>query len=74
MEAPHALVKAVGPTGLAGQPGWSADGPGAPSAPNFLWWAALGCLVRTPLVLARLGWSELSSWATLGPFEPESVL
>ena len=34
----------------------------------------LGCLVRTPLVLARLWWSELSSWATLGPFEPELTL
>ena len=53
---------------------WSADGPGAPTTPNFLWWAVLGCLVRIPLVLARLEWFELDSWATLGPFEPESVL
>ena len=68
------LVEAVGPTGLLGRPGWSADGPGAPTAPNFLWWAILGCLVRTPLVLPCLAWSELSSWATLGPFELESVL
>ena len=41
-EAPHALVEAVGPTGLAGRPGRSVGLPGPPTAPNFLEWACLG--------------------------------
>ena len=48
--------------------------PGGSTAPSFVQQAVLGLLVLTPLVLACLGWSELGSWATLGPFEPESVL
>ena len=73
-EATHGEVEAVEPTGLVGRPGWSADGPGAPTAPSFVQQAVLSLLVLTPLVLACIEWSELGSWATLGPFEPESVL
>ena len=45
-----------------------------PTAPSFVQQPVLGLFVLTPLVLTCLKWSELSSWATLGPFEPESVL
>ena len=45
-----------------------------PTAPSFVQQAVLGLLVLTQLGLACLEWSELGSWATLGPFEPESVL
>ena len=48
--------------------------PGGPTAPSFVQQAVLGLLVLTQLGLACLEWSELDSWATLGPFEPESVL
>ena len=48
--------------------------PGGPTTPSFGQQAVLGLLVLIPLVLACLEWSELGSWATLGPFEPESVL
>ena len=51
-----------------------ADLPGGPTAPSFVQQAVLGLLVLTQLVLACLEWSELGSWATLGPFEPELVL
>ena len=50
------------------------DLPGGLAAPSFVQQAVLGLLVLTQLVLAYLEWSELGSWATLGPFEPESVL
>ena len=60
--------------GLVGRPGWSADGPGAPTAPSFVQQAVLGLLILTQLGLACLELSELGSWATLGPFEPKSVL
>ena len=73
-EATHGEVEAVGPTGQVGRPGWSAGLPVAPTAPNLVYWACLGLLVLTLLVLACLDWSELRSWAILGPFEPESVL
>ena len=59
--------------GLVGRPGWSAGLPGAPTVPNFLWWAVLACLVLILRVLAYLEWSKLGSWATLGLFEPDSV-
>ena len=68
------MVEAVGPTGLVGRPGWSADGPGAPTAPSIVQQAVLGLLVCSTLVSAYLDLSELGSWATLGPFKPESVL
>ena len=48
--------------------------PGEPTAPSFVQQAVLGLLVLTQLGLAYLEWSELGSWDTLGPFEPESVL
>ena len=48
--------------------------PGRPTAPSFVQQAILGLLVLTQLGLAYLEWSKLGSWATLGPFEPESVL
>ena len=58
-----------------GRPSYrSVDLPGGPTAPSFVQQAVLGLLVLTQLVLACLEWSELGSWATLGPFEPESVL
>ena len=60
--------------GLVGRPGWSADGPGAPTAPSFVQQAVLGLLVLTELGLSCLEWFELGSWATLHPFEPELVL
>ena len=72
--APRVEVEAVGPTSLIGRPRWSADDPGAPTTPSFVQQAVLGLLVLTQLVLACLEWSKLGSWATLGPFEPESVL
>ena len=52
---------------------WSVGLPGGPTAPSFVQQAVLGLLVRSTLVLACLDLSELGSWATLGPFEPESV-
>ena len=48
--------------------------PGGPTAPSLVQQAVLGLLVLIQLGLACLEWSELGSWATLGPFEPESVL
>ena len=48
--------------------------PGGPTAPSLVQQAVLGLLVLTQLGLACLEWSELGSWATLSPFEPESVL
>jgi len=48
--------------------------PGGPTAPSLVQQAVLGLLVLTQLGLAYLEWFELGSWATLGPFEPESVL
>ena len=71
---PCGLDEAVGPTGQVGRPGRSVGLPEAPTAPSFVQQAVLGLLVLTPLVLAYLEWSELGSWATLGPIEPESVL
>ena len=60
--------------GLVGQPvGRSACQVGQPP-PSFVQQAVLGLLVLTQLGFAYLEWSELGSWATLGPFEPESVL
>ena len=53
---------------------WSVGLPGGPTAPSFVQQAVLGLLVLTQLGLACLEWSELGFWATLGPFEPESVL
>jgi hypothetical protein len=73
-EAPCGLDEAVGPTGQVGRPGRSVGLPGPPTAPSFFQQAILGCLVLIPLVLACLEWFELGSWATLGPFEPESSL
>ena len=70
----HVEVEAVGPTGLVGRPGWSADGPGAPAVPSFVQQAVLGLLVWSTLGLAYLDFIWVGSWATLGPFEPESVL
>ena len=60
-EATRGLVEAVGPTGQFGRPGWSAVLSEAPTIPNFLWWAVLGCLVWSTLVLVCLGLSELGS-------------
>ena len=48
--------------------------PSGPTVPSFVQQAVLGLLVLTQLGLAFLEWSERGSWATLGPFEPESVL
>ena len=53
---------------------WSVSLPGGPIAPSFVQQAVLGLLVLTQLALACLEWSELGSWATLGPFEPKLVL
>jgi len=35
-EATHGEVEEVEPTGLVGRPGWSADGPRAPTTPSFI--------------------------------------
>ena len=60
--------------GLVGRPvGRSACQVG-PTAPSFVQQAILGLLVVIQLGLACLEWSELGSWVTLSPFEPESVL
>ena len=64
----------MGPTGQVGRPGRSVGLPEAPTVPSFVQQAVLGCLVLIPLVLAGLEWSELGSWATLDPYEPESSL
>ena len=64
----------MGLTGLVGRPGRSVGLPGAQTAPSFVQQAVQGLLVLTPLVLACLEWSELGSWATLGPFKPELLL
>ena len=74
MEAPCGLDEAVGPTGQIGRPGRAVGLPGEPIPSSFIQQAVLGLLVLTPLVLAYLEWSELGSWATLGPLEPESSL
>ena len=50
---PRALVEAVGPTGLAGQPGRSSGLPGPPTAPNFLEWAWLVLVSPCPKLEAR---------------------
>ena len=63
-----------GAHGPGGRPRWSAGLPEAPTAPNFLWWAVLACLVLILHVLACVDWISLGFWATLGPFEPESAL
>ena len=68
------LVEAVGPTGQVGRPGRSVGLSEAPTAPSFVQQAVLCLLVLTLLALDCLEWSELGSWATLGPFESESVL
>ena len=47
---------------------------GGPTAPSFVQQVVLGLFVLAQSGLAYLEWSELGSWATLGPFEPESVL
>ena len=60
-EATRGLVEAVGPTGLVGRPGWSADGPGVPTAPSFIQQAVLGLFVWSTLVLVCLGLSALGS-------------
>ena len=73
-EATRGEVEAVGPTGLVGRPGWSADGPGVPTASSFVQQAVLGLLVWSTVVLAYLGLSELGSCITFCPSEPESVL
>ena len=72
-EATRDEVEEVGPVSPVGRLGWWADGPQPSTVPSFVQQAVLGLLVLTPLVLTCLEWSELSSWATLGPFEPESV-
>ena len=46
----------------------------ATNHPKLRLGAILGRLVLTPWGLAYLEWSEYSSWATLGPFDPESAL
>ena len=48
--------------------------PGGPTSPSFVQQVVLGLLVLAQSGLTCLEWSELGSWATLGPFEPESVL
>ena len=63
----------MGPMGQVSRPSRSVSLPDGPTAPSFVQQAVLGLLVLTPLVLAYLEWSELGSWATLGPFEPKSV-
>ena len=73
-EATRGLDEAEGPTGQVGRPGRSVGLPEAPSASSFVQQAVLGLLILTPLVLACLEWSELGSWATLGPFKPELLL
>ena len=71
---PRGLAKEVGPTGQVGRPGRSVGLPGPPTAPNFFWQAILSLLVWSTLVLACLGLSELGSYITFGPSEPELVL
>ena len=67
-------VEVVGPTGQFGRPGRLVGLPEAPTTPSFVQQAVLGLLVLTQLGLTCLEWSELGSWATLGPFELKSVL
>ena len=52
----------------------SADLPVGPTAPIFFWQAILGLLVWSTLGLACLDFIWIGSWATFGPFEPESSL
>ena len=60
--------------GQVGRPvGRSACQVGQPP-PSFIQHVVLGLLVLAQSGLACLEWSELGSWATLGPIEPESVL
>ena len=53
---------------------WSADGPQAPTAPSFVQQAVLGLLLSKLWGTAcpMPAWRGL--WASLDPFEPESVL
>ena len=62
------MDEAVGPTCQVGRPGRLVGLPEAPTAPSFVQQAVLGLFVLTPLVLVCLEWSELGTWATLGPF------
>ena len=68
------MVEAVGPTGQLGRPGWSAGPLEAPTTPNFFQRAVLGLLLSDHQGLPCLDWIWVGSWATLGPYEPESLL
>ena len=73
-EMTHGEVEVVGPKGQVGRPSRSVGLPRPTTAPIFFQQVVLGLLGLTLLVLACLEWSELGSWATLGPFESESLL
>ena len=58
-------------SGLVGRPGWSADGPLAPTSPNFGIWAVLVSIVLIPWVTACPKLVCFGSWASFDPFKPK---
>ena len=70
-----AWLRQWGPRAYSADHGGQPAGlPEAPTTPNFLWWAVLGRLVWSTLVLVYLEWIWVGSWATLGLIDPESTL
>ena len=59
-------------SGLLRRPGWSANGPLPPTAPNLGIWAVLVSLVLMPWGMASRTLVCFGLWACFDPIEPES--
>ena len=57
-------------SGLVGRPGWSADGPLPPTAPNLGVWVVLVSLVLIPWVMACPKLVCLGARVSFDPFKP----
>ena len=73
-EAPRGKVEAVGPMGQGGRPGGRPACPRLQPPPTAAGWACLGFLLSKSCDMTCLNWICSGSWATLDPFEPDSVL
>ena len=59
-------------SGLVGRPGWSADSPLPPTAPNLGIWAVLVSLVLIPWVMAYPKQVCFGTWASFDPSQLDS--